>query len=96
MTKCYVPVVGYVPGTPINPLFGYDLWSSNAMRTVPYIFETTLEEFGEQIQGTLLEVQGMSYGLYLHVPAKALYATPQQAIEALVSEMPTRTIAELL
>ena len=95
MTRCYVPVVGYVPGIRLNPLLGYERWIENENRTPPYIFPTTLEEYYEQTASTLGGMHGMVFDQYLHVPPKSLYPSADDAYAALVLHTPVRTLTEL-
>ena len=43
----FVPVIGYVPGSTINPQLGYELWTTHADRAVPYILEITSTEYAQ-------------------------------------------------
>ncbi len=95
MTTCYVPVIGYTPGIQPNWQLGYELWVNNKHRSVPYIFKTTLEEYGQQIDSILGGIRGMTYDTYLHVPPRALYCTHNQALYALQLFIPMRTIVSL-
>ena len=94
-TTCYVPVIGYVPGLYPNQQLGYEIWVSNPQRAVPYIFKTTLQEYGRQMPGSLLGQKCMIYGLYLHVSPLALYATKEHALFALGMCIPTKTQHDL-
>lgn len=92
---CYVPVIGYVTGVCPNQQLGYEIWVSNPQRAVPYIFKTTLQEYGKQMGGNLLGLECMIYGLYLHISPFALYATKKQALFAFGIFIPTKTQYDL-
>lgn len=89
---CFVPVLWLTASTYPNDMFGYELWSNNRFRTVPYILVTSLWEYNTKTyHNTVNGCPGMMYEDLLFVPPFALYASEAQAREALGRFAPLRT-----
>ena len=91
----FVPVIGYVPGTTINPQLGYELWTTHRERSVPYIFEIGSDEYRQLIHDSLGGHYCKVCDSYINIPPLALYATVQEAKFALSVFTPLRTRKQL-
>ena len=91
----FVPVIGYVPGTIINPQLGYELWVTHAERSVPYILEIDRIEYQKIPTDSLGGHCCKVCDSYLNIPPLALYLTIEQAGLALLVFIPIRTKKQL-
>ena len=57
MSTCFVPVLPVTVTTIPNCLFGYDQQTAT-----PYIFKTTLDEYGKMDWGSFGLIEGMVFG----------------------------------
>lgn len=87
----FVPVIGYVPGSTLNPLLGYELWTTHQERSVPYIFEISSSDYHTLPADTLGGHWCKICDSYINIPPLSLYATVEEAQFALRVYTPIRT-----
>ena len=91
----FVPVIGYVPGSTINPQLGYELWTSHEMRAVPYILDISSHEYRQLPADHLGGHSCKICDSYINIPPLALYVTVEEAKAALGLFTPVRTRTHL-
>ncbi len=91
----FIPVIGYVPGGTINPLLGYELWTTHQQRSVPYILEISSSEYCTLPAGMLGGQHCKICDSYINLLPLSLYATVAEAQLALVLYTPVRTRDQL-
>jgi hypothetical protein len=91
----FVPIIGYVPGSTINPQLGYELWTTHQLRSVPYILEIESVEYQKLPTDSLGGHYCKVCDSYINIPPLALYATMAEAKSALGFFTPVRTREQL-